>query len=85
MHPGNIRFRNQVAALYRQYCRCSKRQEKADLFQTILDAQRESRFLKSTTVNGEILWVKLSSEEAREKVAVTFRSVTKKMKRLGRN
>lgn len=84
-HPGNIYFRELVTSHYREYCKCSRKKEKTVLFMTIVAAQRESRFLKSTHVHGETVWEELTIEEAREKVAMTFRNVTKKKRRLARN
>jgi len=82
---GNIRLREEISKYYETYHSTSK-EEKFQVTKEIVNTVIRSggRFLKkksSGSPNSATSWVVAGHQEAREKVSITFRNITKSNKR----
>ena len=81
IHPGNIRFRKLVEDHYTTYSTYLKKSQKTKLSEGIVRkvAAWGGRFMK--WVPEQDAWVEVDFIQARAKVALTFRDITKTIKR----
>ena len=81
IHPGNIRFRTLVEDHYPAYSTCAKKSQKTKLSESIVRkvASWGGRFMK--WVPERDVWIEVDFLQARTKVALTFRDITKSIKR----
>jgi len=84
-HPGNRSFRELVKRHQGRYLRAKKR-DKPSVASFIVDLVRErgGRFLRrsdSTTSQGEVLWVDIGDERAREKTCQALREGAPELRR----
>lgn len=81
-HPGNIWFRNQIRQIFPEYDRSEKARQTQMSLEMVHFVRSENRRFLMAQSKEKGYWREISVAEAREKVAVNFRTERKRVRKI---